>query len=244
MIKKTVLVTGASKGIGKKIALTFANSGYNVIVNSLKNYTQLLETEKKIREYGATANSFLCDVSRYSEVEKMFKEIYQIFPKIDILINNAGISHIGLFTDMREDQWDQVINTNLKSIYNCTQMVLPPMIRDHEGCIINISSIWGIQGASCEVAYSASKGGMNAFTKALAKELAPSSIRVNAIACGVIETEMNDFLDQKEKELLINEIPMNRFGKSEEVAKLALYLASSDSSYLTGQVIPLDGGMI
>lgn len=244
MKNKTVLVTGASRGIGKAIALKFAQEGYDVIINSSKSFNDLLNTAEEIREYNVNCMPVMADVSNYTSVKNMFEEISLLFNHIDIVINNAGVSSVGLFTDLTEDTWDYVINSNLKSVYNICHFSVPNMIRNKSGKIINISSIWGITGASCEVAYSASKGGINAFSKALAKELGPSNISVNAIACGVINTSMNTWLNEEETEELISEIPMNRIGRAEEVANLAYYLASDQSSYINGQVITLDGGMI
>jgi len=162
---------------------------------------------------------------------------------LDILINNAGISYIGLFTEMTPDDWRKVIDTNLTSVFNCCRLASPSMIARKSGKIINISSVWGSVGASCEVAYSASKGGINAFTKALAKELAPSNIQVNAVACGVIDTEMNRCFTEEDKQALIEEIPANRMGRSDEVAEL-VYQLTTGNEYLTGQIIHLDGGWI
>ena len=242
--RKVVLVTGASRGIGKEIALAFAKKGATLILNSLKNKDKLEAVKKEIEEMGTKCFSFLGDVSDYNFVSSMFESIYNDFEQIDILINNAGISHIGLFTETTASQWKRIIDVNLNSVYNCTHLALPPMIRNHGGNIINISSIWGITGASCEVAYSASKGGVNSFTKALAKELAPSNIRVNAIACGLIDTDMNSWLSMEEKNELLDKIPLMKMGSSKDVANLCIYLASDKANYMTGQIISLDGGMI
>ena len=177
-------------------------------------------------------------------LEDIFKKIENKFGCVDILINNAGISHIGLFNKITPDIWQNLIKTNIEGVFNCSHIACQNMINKKDGIIINISSIWGNVGASCEVVYSATKGAINSFTKALAKELAPSGIRINAISCGAIETEMNNFLSSEEKENFINEIPYMRFGKPEEVANLAYYLSSKNSSYLTGQIITLDGGLL
>ncbi|WP_058486751.1 elongation factor P 5-aminopentanone reductase [Defluviitalea phaphyphila] len=241
---KVVLVTGSSRGIGKEIALSFAKKGATLIINSSKTKNDLELLKNKIENLGGKCLYFLGDVSNYDFVASMFQTIYKHFEQIDILINNAGISKVGLFTETTPKQWKEIIDVNLTSIYNCTYLALPPMIRNHRGNIINISSIWGVSGASCEVAYSASKGGVNSFTKALAKELGPSNIRVNAIACGVIDTDMNNWLNDEEKKDLLDEIPLMKMGTPKDVANLCLYLASNKSSYLTGQVINLDGGML
>ena len=173
----------------------------------------------------------------------MFNTITTIYGNIDILINNAGVSYLGLFTDMKPQHWDKLIDINLKSVLNCTHLAVPKMVNQKSGIIINISSIWGERGASCEAVYSATKGAVNSFTKAMAKELGLSGIRVNAIACGVIDTKMNQCFTDDEKEVLTEEIALNRFGKTEEIAKLAVFLASDDSSFISGQIITSDGCM-
>ncbi|NLK27741.1 MAG: SDR family oxidoreductase [Clostridiales bacterium] len=241
MSKKTVLVTGSSRGIGKAIALRFAKEGYNIVINCSKNIDQLQQTKSEIEAYQASCLAYLGDVGMYELVKDMFGQIRERFGRVDVLINNAGIASIGLFTDLKPEDWNRIITTNLTSVYNCCSMAVPDMIHKQKGKIINISSVWGNVGASCEVAYSASKGGINAFTKALAKELAPSNIQVNAIACGVIDTEMNGLLEGEDLQQLIEEIPANRLGKAEEVADLA-YQLSQKNEYLTGQIITLDGG--
>lgn len=239
---KIVLITGSSRGIGKAIAYAFAENSCTVILNSNSNKSQLIETYNEFIDKGFKCYYIQADVSKYNEVTDMIEKIYNLFGKIDILINNAGISYIGLLTDMTYESWNNVMDTNVNSLFNCCINIIPNMISSKNGCIINISSMWGISGASCEVAYSASKGAVNSFTKALAKELGPSNIRVNAIACGIIDTDMNDWLNSDEKLALKNEIALMRFGKVEDVAKLALFLASEDSSFITGQIISIDGG--
>lgn len=241
--RKTVLITGSSKGIGKAIALRFAKEGYNLVINGSKDKEKLEETKAEIEKFNVACLAFLGDMGDYHKVKELFKLIKEEFGHLDVLVNNAGISYVGLLSDMTWQDWDKVIRTNLTSIYNCCSLAIPDMVQKKEGKIINISSVWGNVGASCEVAYSASKGGMNAFTKALAKELAPSNIKVNAIACGAIDTEMNSFLSEEELYQLKEEIPMGRLGRSDEVADLVYYLAEKNE-YLTGQVIGLDGGWI
>ncbi|WP_276929766.1 elongation factor P 5-aminopentanone reductase [Herbinix luporum] len=241
--RKTVLITGSSKGIGKAIALRFAKEGYNLVINGSKDKEKLEETKAEIEKFNVYCLAFLGDMGDYHKVKELFKLIKEEFGHLDVLVNNAGISYVGLLSDMTWQDWDKVIRTNLTSIYNCCSLAIPDMVQKKEGKIINISSVWGNVGASCEVAYSASKGGMNAFTKALAKELAPSNIKVNAIACGAIDTEMNSFLSEEELYQLKEEIPMGRLGRSDEVADLVYYLAEKNE-YLTGQVIGLDGGWI
>lgn len=243
MPRKTVLVTGASRGIGKAIAVKFAKKGYNVVINCLKREEELLSTKSEIEAYSVTCLAYLGDVGEYSKCEELFKNIKKQFGGLDVLVNNAGISYIGLLQDMKPADWDIVIRTNLTSVFNCCNLAVPQMLEKKMGKIVNISSVWGLSGASCEVAYSATKGGINAFTKALAKELAPSNIQVNAIACGAIDTEMNRFLEDDELLSLIEGIPAGRLGKAEEVADLAYHLGYKEA-YLTGQIVGLDGGWI
>ncbi len=242
--RKTVLVTGSSRGIGLAIAEKFALENFNVIINCRNSFERLIEIQNNMRKFNKNVIAIKCDVSDYDGVYKMFDEIKRLFGGVDILVNNAGISYIGIFNEMKPDMWNEIIDVNLKSVYNCTHIALTYMINKKKGSIINISSVWGNVGASCEVIYSSSKGAVNSFTKALAKELGPCGIRVNAVSCGAIETEMNGFLSKEEKDNLINEIPFMRFGKTEEVAETVYFLASDKASYLSGQVISLDGAWI
>ena len=243
MAHKTVLITGASRGIGRAIAQIFAEAGWSVGICCKKNIAELSEVKKYIEATGSQCFDFIGDMGCYEEAQKFITEARRVLGPIDCLVNNAGISHIGLLSDMHAEEWNEIIQTNLTSVFNCCKQVIPDMVARQSGSIINISSVWGSCGASCEVAYSASKGGMNAFTKALAKELAPSRITVNAIACGAIDTEMNQCLSEEERDQLIDEIPACRMGTPEEVGRLALQLAGKHS-YLTGQIITLDGGWI
>lgn len=235
---KTAVITGSSRGIGKAIAEEFAKNGYYVILNASKSADELNEAYEEFLSKGYSCEAVLADVSDYEECKKLF------IKAPDVLVNNAGISHIGLFTDMTPESFKHLIDVNLMSAFNCSHIALKTMIRNHCGNIINISSIWGERGASCEVVYSASKGGINSFTKALAKEVGLSGIRVNAISCGVIDTKMNACFDEEEKAALCDEISLARFGKAEEIAKLAYFLAEDDKSgYINGQIITADGGM-
>ena len=243
-MKKTVLVTGSSKGIGKVIAFIFGKKGYSIVLNGSKDKKALETTKKEFLQQGIDCIAVLADVSNYADCEMLFYEIKKVYTGIDILVNNAGIAHIGLFSDMTPEQWKKILSINLESVLNCTHIALKYMLSCHSGSIINISSIWGQRGASCEAVYSASKGGIDAFTKAMAKELGPSGIRVNAISCGVIDTEMNDCFNQEEKEMLIDEISLMRIGTTEEVAKLALFLGEDTASFITGQIFIIDGGML
>ena len=235
---KTVLITGASRGIGRSIALAFASAGYHVFAVAKKSHDALLSLQAEI---GCTP--IIADVSDPAQVASLFNTIFQQCDHIDVLVNNAGISHIGLLQDTSLEDWNRVINTNLSSVFYTSKLAVPKMLPKKDGTIINISSVWGEAGASMEVAYSASKGGVNAFTKALAKELAPSNITVNAISCGVIDTAMNHCFSQDEMDVLLEEIPCGRLGTPNEVARLALQLIKSPR-YLTGQIITIDGGFL
>ena len=242
MKQKTILITGASHGIGKAIAARFAAEGFSLVLNCKNDIDILRDYAHKLESTcGAQVLAIPGDVSDHAFVCEMFAQAEEAFGTVDILVNNAGISQIGLLSDLSIDDWNRVIATNLTSVYSCCHEAIPGMIRQKSGCIINISSVWGNAGASCEVAYSASKGGVNSFTKALAKELAPSNITVNASACGVIDTRMNKCFDEEERAALESEIPMGRFGKPQEVAALAWQLACSPA-YLTGQILTIDGG--
>ncbi|MBR0105092.1 MAG: SDR family oxidoreductase [Firmicutes bacterium] len=236
---KRVFISGSSRGIGFAIAKKFAENGACVLLNGGKDKAGLEKAWEEIKNINPGAEMYFFDVSDYDEC----KEAFEKMGDIDILINNAGISHLGLFTDMKPEEWKRVIDVNLISVMNCTHLALPNMIRKKSGVIINISSMWGDRGASCEAAYSASKGGINAFTKAMAKEVGPSGIRVNAVACGVIETKMNEWISQEERQVLMDEISLERFGKPEEIGDLVLFLASDRASYINGQIITADGGM-
>lgn len=238
----TVFVTGSSRGIGKAIAKRFNGMGYNVVINGVSNAEALAETEREFLKINKNVLAIEADMSVYAQAEAAYKLIESCFGGVDILVNNAGISYIGLFHEMKPADWQRVIDVNITAMLNCTHLVLPNMIHNKKGNIINISSMWGESGASCEAVYSMTKGAVNSFTKSLGKELGPSNIRVNAIACGVIDTEMNRFLTEQEKKSLANDISLMRFGTVNEVADLAAFLSSDDSKYITGQVISIDGG--
>lgn len=238
---RTAFITGASRGIGFAIAKMLASKGYHLAVNS-RNEEQISEVSKFLsKKYHISCCPISGDISDFNIVEKAFQKIEIELGNLDVLINNAGISHLGLLADMELEEWNRILNINLTSVFGCCKYAIPLMLKKKSGKIINISSVWGNIGASCEVAYSASKGGMNAFTKALAKELAPSNIQVNAIACGAIDTKMNDFFSKEERKELEDEIPTGRFGEVNEVAKLVVSLIESPA-YLTGQIIRMDGG--
>lgn len=237
---KTALITGASRGIGKGIAKALASDGYNLIL-ICKNNIGLLEnlSAELTAAYGIKCVCLCADVSQ----EDFISEIFSNIKRLDVLINNAGIAHIGLLQDMSLSEWQTIINTNLTSAFLTSRAAIPVMLKQKQGCIINISSMWGRVGASMEAAYSASKGGLNALTMALAKELAPSGIQVNAIAPGVVDTDMNSHLSEDELSMLREEIPADRFASPEEVGKAVLSIINA-GSYLTGQIIGFDGGYV
>lgn len=236
---KTVLITGASRGIGKAIAKEFAQKGYKVFINYNKSKESAISLAEEIDAVAVCA-----DISKREEVKKMFDIIREISGGVDVLVNNAGISQIKLFSDITEQDWDEMFGINVKGLYNCTQEAIPYMINKKCGKIINISSMWGLTGASCEVHYSASKAAVIGFTKALAKELGPSGICVNSVAPGVIMTDMCAELSGDDIEMLKEETPLGRVGTAEEVAKTVMFLASSESDFITGQVLGINGGMV
>ena len=243
MSRKTVLVTGASRGIGKAIAIKFARKGYNVVISCIRNEDRLMQTKKEIENYQVPCLAYMGDMGDMDCCKELFAKIKKQFGGIDVLVNNAGVSYIGLLQDMSSEDWDKILHMNLTSVFNCCKLAIPYMVHQKQGKIINISSVWGNVGASCEVAYSACKGGINAFTKALGKELAPSHIPVNAIACGVIDTDMNRCFNETERAELADEIPAGRFATADEVADMA-YSVITAPDYLTGQIITFDGGWI
>lgn len=240
-MKKVALVTGAGRGIGRSAAIAFARNGYDVALNTGHNADELEQTRKMAEKEGVRCLTGLGDVSDPMFAEKWIATVYERFGAIDVLVNNAGISKIGLLQDMSPQEWDEVLRVNLTGAFHMCRSVIPGMVAAKHGRIINISSVWGVAGASCEVAYSASKGGLNIFTKALAKELAPSEIAVNALACGMIDTQMNSAFTEEEKAQLANEVPMGRFGTPDDVAKMVVLLANAPV-YLTGQIIGFNGG--
>ena len=236
------LITGASRGIGRAAAEKFAAEGRPLILCCKSLFPELCGYAKSLCE--TRSIPILCfqtDVSNPEAVNGLFSALEEQKICISILVNNAGISRLGLLSEMSVEEWNRVLATNLSSVFYFSRKVIPDMVRRQNGKIINISSVWGLVGASCEVAYSASKGGINAFTKALAKELAPSNIQVNAIACGVIDTDMNKHLSMSDLEILKGEIPADRIGTAIEVAKMVHHVIEAPS-YLTGQIISLDGG--
>lgn len=242
MNSKVALITGASRGIGSETARLFASQGYSLFLVCHQKRQQLDELLTTLtHEYHVPCQGFCADLGCEKNVAEIFSEIQEQHGHLDVLINNAGISHIGLIQDMTLDQWDTMIRTDLTSVFLTCRSALPLMLHQKSGSIVNVSSVWGNVGASCEVAYSAAKSGVNGLTRALAKELAPSGIRVNAAAFGAIDTSMNQFLSPQEKQSLTEEIPLGRFGTPGEAAAL-LYDLAVNHPYLTGQVITMDGG--
>ena len=242
MEQKTIFITGASRGIGKSIALLFASRGYHTFLNCSSSVDEL----KKLRAYITEKYHTPCtlvpgNVGNPDHVRAIYNKIYQECTHLDVLVNNAGISYINLLTDMTDEDWNRIIQTNLSSVFYCCRQAIPPMVSKRSGKIINISSIWGDAGASCEVLYSTTKGGINAFTKALAKEVAASNIQVNAIAFGMIDTEMNAEFDEEDLALIKEEIPADYIASPKEAAQMVYHVATSPA-YMTGQVITFSGG--
>lgn len=239
----TAIITGASRGIGKACALELAKHFEAVVINSFSHPEALTHTKQLIENIGAQCFAYTGDIGNYDFVVSMMKDILAKDLQVNLLVNNAGISYVGLLSDMSFEEWNRILHTNLTSVFNCCNQIVPHMVSNKFGHIINISSMWGISGASCEVAYSSTKGGVNAFTKALAKELAPSNIRVNALACGAIQTDMNTCFSPSEIENLCEDIPACRLGTPEEIATMVWQLYNSPF-YLTGEVIKIDGGYL
>ena len=244
MNNKTAVITGASRGIGRAIAETFAANGYNVVINYNNSQAEAQSIKEQLDKKGFSCSVFKADVSKYDEAKALIDFCIQQYGKIDVLVNNAGISEIKLFTDITPDEWKRMLDTNLTSVFNCSQNALKYMISEHSGSIINVSSMWGVSGASCEVHYSASKAGVIGLTKALAKEVGLSNIRVNCIAPGVIMTDMMKSFDQTDLDAIKEEIPLNKFGTPEDVANMALFLASDKAGFITGQIFGVNGGQV
>ena len=238
IVNKVVVVTGSSRGIGANIVKTLAKKGYRVILNYNKSENYAQNVQKEL----INVDIFKADVSKKAEAVSLINFAIEKYGKIDVLINNAGISQSKLFTDLTDEDWNNIINSNLNSAFFCSREAAKNMIHNKSGLIINISSIWGITGASCEVAYSTSKAALNGFTKALAKELGPSNIRVNAIAPGIINTEMNNYLSNEELESIKEEIPLERIGETIDISKCVEWLI--EDNYTTGQIISINGGWV
>ncbi|CAH8770066.1 elongation factor P 5-aminopentanone reductase [Paenibacillus dendritiformis] len=238
----SVLITGASRGIGAAIAHRFASVGMKVIIHYLNSHEAANEVARACLAYGGEAITIRADLRSAEQIDRMKSKLDELGFTPDILVNNAGTAYYGLFTDVTEEEWDDCMNINLKGMFLCTQRFAPHMISQKYGRIINVSSVWGITGASCEVMYSTAKGGVNAFTKSLAKELAPSGVTVNAVAPGAVDTDMMKHLDTSERSALEEDIPAGRLGTPDEIASLVYFLALPESGYITGQVISPNGG--
>lgn len=239
-MNKVIIVTGASKGIGKEISKELAKKGNTIIANYNKSEKEIKELQQELEKQNIKIDIYKADVSKREEAANLVKYTIQKYGKIDVLINNAGISQIKEFTQITDEDWNNMINTNLNSVFYMSQEACHNMIHNKKGCIINISSIWGITGASCEVHYSVSKAGVDALTKALSKELGPSNIRVNSIAPGIINTEMNAHLSEEEKQNIEEEIPLEKIGKAIDIERCVEWLIKDE--YTTGQVISINGG--
>ena len=243
MSNKTAIVTGGTRGIGKAIVLELAKGGCNVAFNYSKSDDLANELVKEIEALGVKAMAKKADVSDFESAKEMVKEVKDEFGQIDYLVNNAGITRDKLLAMMKEEDWDDVININLKSVYNFSKAVIMTMIKQKRGNILNITSVSGIAGVAGQANYSASKAGMIGFTKALAKEVGKAKINVNAIACGFIETDMTSELPEEYKQKMIDMTALKRFGTTDDVAKTAKFLLSDDAKYITGQVLSIDGGL-
>lgn len=243
-VNKLALITGATRGIGKQIAITFAKQGYDIAINYRTENKDLEDTKKEIESQKVKCIAVKGDVSNYEDTQKFVKEIIDQYGKIDVLVNNAGITKDTLLMRMKKEDFESVINVNLIGTFNVTKNVIPYMMKAHSGRIINISSVVGISGNAGQTNYSASKAGIIGFTKSLAKEVASRNIAVNAVAPGFIQTSMTDVLKDEIKEQIAKTIPLNKLGTPQDVANVVKFLASEESSYITGQVINVDGGML
>ncbi|MEB5649864.1 3-oxoacyl-[acyl-carrier-protein] reductase [Mammaliicoccus sciuri] len=240
---KTAIVTGASRGIGRKIALELGKEGYNVVVNYAGNKEKAEEVVSEIKSFGVEAFAFQANVSEQDEVKAMIKETTSQFGTIDVLVNNAGITRDNLLMRMKQDEWDDVINTNLKGVFNCVQVVTRPMLKQKSGRIINLSSVVGSLGNAGQVNYVATKSGVEGMTRTFARELASRGITCNAVAPGFIVSDMTDQLSDELKEQMKSQIPLARFGEDSDIAHTVAFLASDKASYITGQTIHVNGGM-
>lgn len=242
--EQTVLITGASRGIGAAIAERFATLGMNVIIHYVHSHEAANEVARRCLALGANAMTAAADIRSGEQIGRMKEKLEKRGLVPNILVNNAGVSHYGLLSEMTEAEWDNLMAVNLKGVFLCTRAFMPGMVSAKYGRIINVSSVWGLSGASCEAAYSASKGGVNALTKALAKELAPSGVTVNAVAPGAVHTDMMASFDGEELAALKNDIPAGRLGQPDEIASLVYFLALPESGYITGQIISPNGGWV
>lgn len=242
MKNKIVLISGASRGIGRETAISLAKNGYTVIANYNKSEKEAIDLQNNLKKENIFIDIFKADISNNNDIDKMTEYVLSRYKKIDVLINNAGVSQAKLFTDITDDDWNYIINTNLYSCFKLTQNCLPNMINNKSGCIINISSMWGLVGASCESLYSISKAGIDAMTKSLAKELGPSGIRVNSIAPGFIDTEMNSCYSKEDIQNIVDDTPLEKIGKPNDISKCIKWLI--EDTFTTGQIISINGGFI
>lgn len=240
----TVLITGASRGIGAQCALLFAQKGYDVAVNYNRSAEQANALVQELRSCGVCAIAVQADVSDSIQVSQMFQTVKAELGEVEILVNNAGVAHVGLLTDMTNSEWDKLISTDLSAVFYTCKAALPDMIRAHRGVIVNIASMWGEVGASCEAAYSAAKAGVIGLTKALAKEVGPSGIRVNAVSPGVVMTDMMQGFSDEDIAALKEKTPLNALGTPEDIAEAVLFLACDKARFITGQVLSVNGGMV
>ena len=242
-MKKCALITGASGGIGSEIALRLAKDGFNIAACYCSDEDGIRELEKRLAQTDAEYRFYKADVSDYSSIKDVFADATEFFGGVSVLVNNAGMAQQKLFTDITEDEFDRITAVNFKGVFNCCKCAVPFMVSRKSGKIINISSMWGVYGASCETVYSATKAAVIGLTKSLARELAPSNVQVNCVAPGAIDTKMNSNLSESDKAAFAEEIPMGRFGTPEEIAGVVSFLAGKDSDYVTAQVITADGGL-
>lgn len=243
-MQKVALVSGGSRGIGRACVFALARAGWQVVFLCRSRTDLADDVLQQLRAEGLNAAWYACDVADASQVKQVMQQVLRIYHRVDLLVNNAAIAHIGLLTDMTEQQWDRIFDVNVKGAYHLIQSVLPGMVSRGCGNIINIASMWGEVGASCEVAYSAAKAALIGMTKALAKEVGPSGVRVNCVSPGVIDTDMNAELDDAAKAELADETPLGRMGMPEEVAQAVVYLSGDGASFITGQVLGVSGGLV
>ena len=243
-MRKIALITGGSRGIGAACVRLFAHSGYAVVFLANRSEAKARALAEELRSEGLDVSYRLCDVSDAKQVAEVIAEVLRTYRRIDALVNCAGVAHIGLFTDMTDSEWDALFAVNVRSLFSVTKAILPGMISRQTGAIVNVSSMWGEVGASCEVAYSATKAAIIGLTKALAKEVGPSGVRVNCVTPGVIDTDMNAQLTEEDRAVLADETPLGRIGSADEVAQTILYLCSEGASFITGQVLGVSGGLV